>query len=122
MDDECEDIEQTTRQAMQSEDPWRQLVADSERTTDSWYFWCSAFDAAVASRQALVADQIMRERLEHHEDFCAQPELLTDHALVLEQLGEYGAALRAIHSAIEDLPFEEHLHQIERRLIDKLNE
>ena len=119
MQDDWDEIEESARWAVQQEDPWLYLVSESHRTTDSWSFWTCAFDAAVERRNASLADLIMRDRLQLHEDYCAQPWLTTDHALVLEQLGRIEEALCAIRSAIADLPFDEELLQIERRLLAK---
>ncbi|MBL8632309.1 MAG: hypothetical protein JNM40_03735 [Myxococcales bacterium] len=117
MDDEWESIEESVRWALTQEDTWLELVSESNRTTDSWTFWTYAFDVACEQRQLQLADQIMRDRVCRHEDYSAQPWLLADYALVLAQLGRTDEALGAIRSAIEDLPFDEELLEIERRLL-----
>ncbi len=119
MDEEWEAIEESVRWALTQEDAWLDLVSESHRTTDSWTFWTYAFDVAIERNKSFLADQIMRDRIKLHEDYSAQPWLLADHALVLERLHRIDEALEAIRSAIEDLPFDDDLLQIEQRLIHK---
>ncbi len=120
MIDECDEIEDTVRRAMQSENPWSQLSLESQRTTDTWYFWSFAFDTALDNRHFLLVNQIMTEQLQHHEDFSAQPNYMAGYALALEHFEKNEEALRAIRSAIQDDPYDVNFEQIERRLIEKL--
>lgn len=119
MQDEWDEIEAAARSALEQQDPWLNLLSASQRATDSWHFWTCAFEGAVQRRNAALADQIMRERVQPHEDYSAQPWLTTDHALMLEQLGRVEEALGAIRSALGDLPFDKALQEIEWRLLAK---
>jgi predicted Zn-dependent protease len=120
MDEEWQAIEESVHWALTQEDAWLELVSESHRFGDSWTFWNYSFDVAIERRKLFLADQIMRDRIQQDEDFSAQPWLMSDYAQVLEALGRYKEALTAIRSAIEDLPHDEDLQVVERRLLQRI--